>query len=57
MNALDTPAPLRRKRTDEIVDAIKKTIIEHGLQPGDRLPQERELMEQYSASKGTIARR
>eukprot|EP00873_Tetraselmis_striata_P030282 jgi/Tetstr1/450546/TSEL_037582.t1 len=54
MNALDTPAPLRRKRTDEIVDAIKKTIIEHGLQPGDRLPQERELMEQYAASKGTI---
>lgn len=46
--------PLRRKRTDEIVDAIKRTIIEHGLQPGDRLPQERELIEQYSASKGTI---
>jgi GntR family transcriptional regulator, transcriptional repressor for pyruvate dehydrogenase complex len=47
-------APIRRKRTDEIVDAIKRTIIEHGLQPGDRLPQERELMEQFAASKGTI---
>ena len=46
--------PIRRKRTDEIVDAIKASIIEHGLQPGDRLPQERELMEQYAASKGTI---
>ncbi len=46
--------PLRRKRTDEIVDAIKRTIVEHGLQPGDRLPQERELMDQFSASKGTI---
>lgn len=48
------PSPVRRKRTDEIVDAIKKTIMVHGLQPGDRLPQERELMEQYAASKGTI---
>lgn len=46
--------PIRRKRTDEIVDAIKRTIIEHGMQPGDRLPQERELMEQFAASKGTI---
>jgi GntR family transcriptional regulator, transcriptional repressor for pyruvate dehydrogenase complex len=46
--------PVRRKRTDEIVDAIKKTIVEHGLQPGDRLPQERELMDQFSAGKGTI---
>lgn len=46
--------PIRRKRTDEIVDAIKTTIIEHGLQPGDRLPQERELMDQYQASKGTV---
>lgn len=49
-----SPPPIRRKRTDEIVDALKRTIIEHGLQPGDRLPQERELMEQFSASKGTI---
>ena len=29
----------RRKRTDEIVDAIKRMIVEHGLGPGDRLPQ------------------
>src|SRR5690606_40904791 len=50
----DPIAPPRRKRTDEIVDAIKATVIAHGLQPGDRLPQERELMEQYAASKGTI---
>jgi GntR family transcriptional repressor for pyruvate dehydrogenase complex len=44
----------RRKRTDEIVDAIKRTIVEKGLAPGDRLPQERELMAQYAAGKGTI---
>ncbi len=54
LTSLDPSPPIRRKRTDEIVDAIKKTIIEHGLQPGDRLPQERELIEQYAASKGTI---
>lgn len=54
MTDLDLPTPPRRKRTDEIVDAIKQSIVTHGLQPGDRLPQEKELMEQYSASKGTI---
>ncbi len=43
-----------RKRTDEIVEAIKRTIMEHGLEPGDRLPQEKELMAQYAASKGTV---
>lgn len=46
--------PIRRKRTDEIVDAIKQAIVDHGLGPGDRLPQERDLMEQFAASKGTI---
>lgn len=44
----------RRKRTDEIIDAIKLMIVEHGLDPGDRLPQERELLAQYAASKGTV---
>lgn len=47
-------APRRKKRTDEIVDAIKRMIVEHGLGPGDRLPQERELITQYAASKGTV---
>jgi len=44
----------RRKRTDEIVDAIKRMIVEHGLGPGDRLPQERDLIAQFAASKGTV---
>lgn len=50
------PAPHKRlrKRTDEIAEAIKRTIVEHGLTPGDRLPQERELMDLYHASKGTV---
>jgi GntR family transcriptional repressor for pyruvate dehydrogenase complex len=49
-----TANPARRKRTDEIVDAIKRLIVEHGLGPGDRLPQEKELMAQYAAGKGTV---
>lgn len=44
----------RRKRTDEIVDSIKRMIVEHGLGPGDRLPQERDLLAQFAASKGTV---
>jgi DNA-binding FadR family transcriptional regulator len=43
-----------KKRTDEIAEAIKRTIMEHGLEPGDRLPQEKDLMVQYTASKGTV---
>lgn len=51
----DQPGAKRlRKRTDEIVDAIKRTMMEHGLEPGDRLPQEKDLIEQYAASKGTV---
>lgn len=44
----------RRKRTDVIVDAIKRMIVEESLAPGDRLPQERDLMVQFAASKGTM---
>lgn len=44
----------RIKRTDEIVNAIKETIMAENLTPGDRLPQEKELIERYSASKSTV---
>lgn len=55
VDSSDQPVPKRlRKRTDEIVAAIKRTIMDHGLEPGDRLPQEKDLIEQYAASKGTI---
>lgn len=46
--------PARRKRTEVIGDAIKEYIARHGLSPGDRLPQELELIEVLGASKGTI---
>ncbi|MEQ5203145.1 FCD domain-containing protein [Providencia rettgeri] len=46
--------PVRIKRTDEIVNAIKETIMADNLIPGDRLPQEKELIEHYNASKSTV---
>lgn len=42
------------KRSDQVTDALKQLISEHKLKPGDRLPQEKELIEQFAASKGTI---
>jgi len=46
--------PARRKRTDEIVDEIKRTIISDNLVPGDRLPQEKDLTTRFAAGKGTV---
>jgi len=52
----DGPTPRRRskKRPALIADQIKDWIVERGLQPGARLPGERELIELCHASKGTI---
>lgn len=49
--------PRRRpgyKRTDEICDGIMGWIVEDRLKPGDRLPQERELIARFKASKSTV---
>lgn len=54
MCAQDEKPEVRRKRTDEIADAIKESIIVQKLQPGDRLPQEKDLIIQYSAGKSTV---
>jgi len=59
-DSLDTPAPAdapkRRgmKRPASIAEEMKDFIVLHGLKPGDRLPGERELIERFHASKGTI---
>ena len=44
----------RRSRPVRVADAIKDWVVERGLQPGDRLPGETELIEQFGMSKGTI---
>ncbi|EKT58907.1 FadR/GntR family transcriptional regulator [Providencia rettgeri] len=53
-NKPTTIESVRIKRTDEIVNAIKETIMADNLIPGDRLPQEKELIEHYNASKSTV---
>ena len=49
---LDTHT-LKIKRSDIIIDAIKRMIVEQKLKPGDRLPSEKELIEQFNSSRGT----
>lgn len=44
----------RRSRPVRVADSIKDWVVEQGLQPGDRLPGEAELIERFSMSKGTI---
>lgn len=49
------PQPERRlKRTDDIAERIKDLIVEQSLKPGDRLPNERELIDAFHASKSTV---
>lgn len=49
------PHPGRRlKRTDDIAERVKDLIVEKALAPGDRLPNERELIDQFQASKSTV---
>ena len=43
-----------KKRPVRIAEEIKDWIVVRGLQPGDRLPGERELIDRFQASKGTI---
>lgn len=42
------------KRPDFMVATVKRWITERRLRPGDRLPQERSLIEQFGMSKGSV---
>lgn len=44
----------QNKTTDIIIDRIRTAILEGKLRPGDRLPPEKELGEQFSVSKQTM---
>lgn len=46
--------PPRRKRADVIVDEIKRWIASEPMQPGDRLPQEKELIAILKSSRGSV---
>ncbi|WP_027855607.1 FadR/GntR family transcriptional regulator [Marinobacterium litorale] len=54
MNQQDFVSPKRIKRADQIVESIKRWVVVNGKQPGDRLPNEKELIEQFECSKGTV---
>ncbi len=43
-----------RRLADEIADRIRHMILEGSLRPGDRLPAERQLAEQFETSRPTI---
>jgi DNA-binding FadR family transcriptional regulator len=44
----------RQKRADLVADEIKRWIVRERKRPGDRLPNERELMAVFGVSKGTM---
>src|SRR5580692_2911864 len=51
---LDASSRAKRNRPLAIAEVVKDWIAERGLKPGDRLPQERDLISQFGVSKGTI---
>ncbi|MBK8454649.1 MAG: FCD domain-containing protein [Thiofilum sp.] len=44
----------RVKRADQIVEAVKRWIVVKDIQPGERLPNEKALIELFECSKGTV---
>ena len=52
---MPTSFPQRRQKlADLICEDIKQKIVMENLSPGDRLPNEKALMERYECAKGTI---
>lgn len=54
----ETPAqsarPRFQKRSDVVAERLKRWIVDTELQPGDRLPQEKQLIDEFGVSKGTV---
>ena len=46
--------PKRQKLSDVIVEDVKRWIVAERKQPGDRLPNEKELIELFGYSKSTV---
>lgn len=52
---VQTPTPRRRQKLAELIsDDIKRWIATEGMTEGDRLPNEKTLMELYGCAKGTV---
>src|SRR3954452_16253155 len=48
------PELAARKLSTLLADSITDTILRNGMQPGDRLPPEREMREQFGVGRGTL---
>jgi GntR family transcriptional repressor for pyruvate dehydrogenase complex len=44
----------RTKLSDQIAEDLRRWIAREGLKPGDRLPNEKTLMQHYGCAKGTL---
>lgn len=51
---MDVPPLSRRKLSDQVVDRVKFWLMSKDIKPGDRLPQEKELIEIFGVSRGTM---
>ncbi|MDF0598294.1 FadR/GntR family transcriptional regulator [Psychromarinibacter halotolerans] len=47
-------APQRLSRPAQVAEAIKSWVVEANMKPGDRLPNELEMIERFGMAKGTI---
>ncbi|MGF1694435.1 FCD domain-containing protein [Vibrio lamellibrachiae] len=45
---------VKGRRTQQLAESIKTWIVEQSLRPGDRLPNELQVMETFDASKSTV---
>lgn len=50
----DVRVPVAQRKTDAIVNEIKRWIVSSEMQPGDPLPKERDLIELFQASRGSV---
>ena len=50
----DTRRLRRPKKAELIADEIRRSIVRRQLTPGDRLPNEREMIDQLRSSRGTV---
>ncbi|RZL89206.1 MAG: FadR family transcriptional regulator [Variovorax sp.] len=48
------PRSKRVKRSDQVVEGIKRWIVQTNQQVGNKLPQEKELIDQMGVSRGTV---
>lgn len=47
-------APLRHKVSDIVAIMIKQLVVDNQLEPGDKLPSEKELIETFQVGRGTV---